>query len=203
MNNILKYEIIPLLDIKNYFRIREINKNINNLILINLPKRLEKEDIIIDTEFAKKYKEYVLGKNVNTFEFYFQYNNYINWNNIVEIKLTEKFLLKYFHEFDTNTLYKILYTQPKLSESFVNKIVNKILFDSGIIIDNYIKVHLIDRVIKNQKVFENFIEKYIDIDIELDWNYIFENNIKWKDINLIIQDYESLYRLLANNNLVD
>lgn len=172
MNDILKYEVIPLLDIKYYLLIRELNKEINNLNLLGLPNRLKNEDIMIDTDFAKKYPDLILGKNINPFEYYFNYDGNHNWGAITDIKLSKKFLMKYLNEFDINVLYKILYNQI-LTEKII-EIIIQIIKQSYVYKENI--EHIWTRILMRQKISESFIEKYIDDfknNLEV-WNEIFK-----------------------------
>lgn len=158
MNDILKYEVIPLLDIKSYLLIREINNEINNFNLLGLPNKLKHSDIMIDTDFAKKYPDLILGKNVNPFEYYFNYDGNHNWDSITDIKLSEKFLMKYIENFDSNDLYKILYNQILLEKN-IDTIIQKIK-DKNKYYENIENIWI--RILKYQKISESFIEKYID-----------------------------------------
>lgn len=156
MENIIKYIIIPYLEIKNKIIIRQINKNIcNNLLLYFLDYNWFNYDLYLYTKNYKKYPNYQFIKLIEENKYLKSLDNEI-WSFVFcNIELNENFIIKYLNILKYNNFFKdllndIIYYQ-KLSEKFI--------IDHFDLIINY---DLLGELIEYQKLSENFIEKYIN-----------------------------------------
>lgn len=115
--------IMSFLSIKKFICLRILNKEFNQYVLSNLPQKLENNDIIIDTDFARVYSKYVLSKNVSMVE----YINPVMTTPLTKHqrtiligreKLSEKFIRNHVEDFDLYD-WELIWTSQKVSDEFI------------------------------------------------------------------------------------
>jgi hypothetical protein len=111
---------------KDALQFRTLNRKFNQFVLSGLSTKLIKEYITLDTEFAKKYSEYVLTKNVSHYEFFNNINLkktnlFFPENEWVNLMINEKFSKQFYEKYNLyKYIGKVFKTKPYIEHEVYN-----------------------------------------------------------------------------------